>query len=64
VGTGRRAGGIGAGQLVQHPVRGRGETLQVLLSVVRFISHENLLQPPFFLPLYNHSINTVLKRET
>lgn len=32
VGTGRRLGGIGSGQLVQEPVRGRAEALLVLLT--------------------------------
>lgn len=33
VGTGRRLGSIGTGQLVQEPVRGRAEALLVLLTV-------------------------------
>lgn len=35
VGTGRRAGSVGARQLVEKPVRGRAEALLVLLAVKR-----------------------------
>lgn len=45
VGTGRRSGGVGAGQLVQHPVGGSCESLEMLLAgVSRFLVAEGSVE--------------------